>query len=262
MLQEVISKCQKPIVRICKILACIFYVCLLLLLSTTFDVYFSLWNAISFATIFIALPFLVFICLRKIRGIRWYILSSVIVSVPFLILIYCNGLVYVNNNFETYLSDDTDFVKNSESVLPSKNSLREEQIVFFEYLSYLDKDFEMYRFAVNYEDMTFNEEKERLQTQYDENTSKMFEKNTALSDDDFYFDGVRYSCYTFCINGIDFAMAYNLCEETNTISYIFFKDRACLSTMDAGVALQIFYKDGQFGSSKHAVSKVWSYSKY
>lgn len=256
MLQKTVDKYHKQKLRSCKVFVCVLCVCLLLLMALTFDIYFSLWNVISFVVLFVGLPFLLFLLFRKNEGIKWYILVAILVSLPFLTLIYCSNLLLVNNNFDTYLADDSKFANAAETVLPSKDSLSEKQILFFEHMYYLDKEYEMYRFSVRYTGRAFDEEKERLQAQYETNASKSFVTNPDFSDDDFFFDGVRYSCYTFFTDGADYAMAYDVCEETNTVSYIFFTDRICLSTMSAGATLQFFYEDTQYGSAKHIVSEV------
>lgn len=256
MLQRIIDKYHKQRLRFCKIFICALCVCLLLLLALTFDIYFSLWNAISFALLFIGLPILLFVCLRKNEDVKWYVLVSILVSIPLLVWIYCSNLLCVNSNFDTYLAGDAKFVNAAETVLPSKNLAQKEQVLFFEHLYYLDGEFEMYRLAVNYSDADFEEEKERLQTQYRANTIEVTSANLTPYKDDFFFDGARYSCYTFFHDKTDYAMAYHLCEETSTISYIFFTDRICLSTMTAGATLRFFYEDTQYGSAMHFVREA------
>lgn len=256
MLKKTIDKYHKQKIRSRKVFVCVLCVCLLLLLALTFDIYFSLWNVISFVILFVGLPFLFFLRFRKNEGIKWYVLVSILVSIPFLVLIYCNNLLLVNNNFDTYLTGDSKFVNAAETVLPSKDSLSERQILFFEHLYCLDKEYELYRFAVRYTGRAFDEEKGRLQEQYETNARKFFVTNPDFSDDDFFFDGARYSCYTFSADGAYYAMAYDCCEETNTVSYIFFTDRYGLSSMDAGSALHYFYIDVQYDGSKHIVSEV------
>ena len=181
----------------------------------------------------------------------------VMVLVGVIVFFFCSKLIYINNNFEKWSSNDSEFKKISESVLPNNDSLQEEQILFSEYSFDFEKTFEMYRLAVCYSYTDFNQEKERLQRQYHENASMMHSNDPNVSDDDFYFDGIRYYCYTFHANGMDYAIAYALSEESNTVSYIFFKDEYGLPTMNAGAALQTFYNHGFFlKSSKHIVIGV------
>ena len=184
-------------------------------------------------------------------------LTIILLSGIAITLSSCGSLIYANNDFESYSPADSEFKKISETVLPNTDSLQDGQILFSEYSFELEKTFEIYRLAVRYSDADFNQEKERLQKQYHENASRTYSNDPNVSDDDFYFDGVRYYCYTFFTNGIDYAMAYVLSEEVNTVSYIFFKDEYGLPTMHAGAALEIFYANGLFlKSSKHIVSPV------
>ena len=185
------------------------------------------------------------------------LIMIILVGIIMMMFSSCGRLICVNNDFEAYSSDESEFKKIAETVLPNNDFLQEEQILFWEYSFDFEKTFEIYRFAVCYNDTDFNQEKERLQKQYNENASRTYSNNPNVSDDDFYFDGVRYYCYTFYTNGMDYAMAYVLSEEVNTVSYIFFKDEYGLPTMHAGAALSLFYTDGNFQkSSKHIVSEV------
>ena len=193
---------------------------------------------------------------------RKLLVSKVLITVILVCIImsffFCGKLICVNNDFEAYSSDESEFKKIAETVLPNNDFLQEEQILFWEYSFDLKKTFEIYRFAVCYNDTDFNQEKERLQKQYNENASRTYSNSSNVSDDDFYFDGVRYYCYTFYTNGMDYAMAYVLSEEVNTVSYIFFKDEYGLTTMHAGAALSMFYTDRYFQKSpKHIVSEVF-----
>lgn len=181
----------------------------------------------------------------------------VMVLVGVIVSFFCGKLIYVNNDFEKWSSDDSEFKKISETVLPNNNFLQEEQILVSEYSFDFEKTFEMYRLTVCYSYADFNQEKERLQRQYHENASMTHSNDPTVSDDDFCFDGTRYYCYTFYANGMDYAIAYALSEESNTVSYIFFKDEYGLPTMNASGALQTFYDSGFFlKTSKHIVSEV------
>ena len=181
----------------------------------------------------------------------------VTVLVGVIVFFFCGKLIYVNNDFEKWSSNDSEFKKISETVLPNNDFLQEEQILVSEYAFDFEKTFEIYRLAVCYSDTDFNQEKERLQRQYHENANMTHSDDSTVSDDDFYFDGTRYYCYTFYANGMDYAIAYALSEELNTVSYIFFKDEYGLPTMNASGALQTFYDNGFFlKSSKHSVSEI------
>ncbi len=219
-----------------KIILCVLFICLPFL-SITFEIRWSFWNVAAFVLIFGILPFsAIFICLKAKKWGRWCISIYTVLLALLLALVYCNGLFFINHDFETYLKEETSFSKNAATVMPSRSTLENAQVLFFEHTAAAIGDFEMYKISVKYEESIFNTESQKLLTQYEANSTK-------IPDHNFYFDGTKYLCYTFIEDHTVYAMAYSSCEETLTISYIFFKHEVCLPSMSAGDALYCVYGD-------------------
>lgn len=220
----------------------IFVVCFPIL-ALTFEPKWSFWNIVAYVLIFGILPLIAFISLKGKKGYVFYIILFAIILLLFLSLVYYNNLIFVESDAESYLSEETHFTAVADTVMPSKKLIQNAQILYFEHTKYANHKFEMYQMVVKYNEDDYKLQSAILETEYSRNLSNIHTNDKNSSDHDFYFDGVRYSCYTLFSGGRDYAMAYNLCRETSTISYIFFTERDCLSSMYAGHALRIALKD-------------------
>ncbi len=160
-----------------------------------------------------------------------------LVVLIFLIMITsgCASKEQVSCDFDAYLSGNTDFERKIEAVMPSKNELADSKIIYYVYYD-------------NGEDIsTFANSMIRLTVAYsDEDLQKAIQKIEELTEEyyddvmggQFYYNGTLYKGFQFYDNGYC-ALAYHICSDSNTISYIAF---ACdnLTYMDVGGALSLF----------------------
>ena len=220
----------------------VFVVCFPIL-AFTFEPEWSFWNVISYILIFGILPLITFISLKGKKGYVLYIILFAITLGIVLPFVYYNNLIFIENDVDSYLSEKTYFTSVADNVMPSKNLIKNANVVYFEHTRFANSRFEMYQMIVKYNEDDYNSQSAILKTEYGRNLSNIHTDNKSISDHDFYFDGIRYSCYTLFSGGRDYAMAYNLCSETRTVSYIFFTEKDCLPSMYAGHALRIVVKD-------------------
>ena len=208
-----------------------------LLLVLYYKAPWDILQIILYILFFIIFPIIVFMFFRKNENIRKPLLICVIILLLFSVFIFFGRVgIILDNNFENYLIRDTDFEKAAATVMPTKQSLSNATIVFYEYEK-ISSDDQIIRLSVAYSEEEFNKSKLEIEEQY----KKMTQNMNNPHEDDFYFDGIRYYCFTFYDNGYC-AMAYHICPETRTISYLFCKNFD-LQTMTVEAALTSSYSD-------------------
>lgn len=242
------TKCRKKTgIGFVKFLLCTISICLLLLGALSFEKWFVFWNVFSYVLIFVGLPLLLLICFRKHENMRGSILICILVSLPFLILIYITGSYSIDKNYEDYLSGDSKFVNSAKLVMPDQDQLQDTKIVYYEHIASLDRRTEIYRLGIRYEEESYLAEKERLQTQYQEK---------AIYDmEDFYFDADRYYCYR--MRAHDSAIAYSYCDETRTVSYIFFTYPQLMSCAPDDALTHLYERTNSPVFSGHTITPVY-----
>ena len=168
------------------------------------------------------------------RGFLKLVLSLLMISL-IIIVSGCTNKEQVNCNFDTYLSGNTDFEKKVATVMPSKNELADSKIIYYVY--YIDGDDisnfanSMIRLTVEYSDDNFLKAIQKI-----EELSKEYYNDVMGGQ--FYYNGVLYRGFQIYNNGY-YALAYHICSNSSTISYIVFE---CdnLTYMDVGSALSLF----------------------
>lgn len=196
------------------------------------DVYVS----IVYFLLFVAVPIVVLILFRKNREIRVQLSISVIVLVFVSISLYvidASSESFVKYDFELYLSDNTEFEKNAATVMPSKLFLENTQVTYYEHRK---GDDEMLRLSVRYDEKDFLIAKSQAEEQY----LSSHEKERSA----FYLDGELYFCYVFYRDGDYYAMAYHVCTDTKTISYMLYQcnDFSSMATNDV---IKIYFGDNR-----------------
>ena len=141
----------------------------------------------------------------------------------------------VTYNFDTYQSESTDFNKNISTVLPPKEDLKDQRIVFYLFYDNGKTDessaASMIRMTVEYTDTDFVNAASEIEEQY-------LKYQSPSTSSRFYYDGVLYNGFMFTDNGYC-AVAYHICQDSKTISYIAF-DCWDLQFMDVESALKHF----------------------
>lgn len=172
-------------------------------------------NMLIYFLIFVFLPVITFFVHKKNKDIRLYLLICVIILVLISTVLYFLSLStenFVKYDFETYLNKGTSFEQGASDVMPSKQSLENAQITFYQHTKHNDK--ETLRMSAVYSEQDFLEAKQKMDQQYQEHDIR----------EAFYLDGLLYNCFVLYVNGETYALAYNICSDSLTISYIFDKD--------------------------------------
>lgn len=175
------------------------------------------------------LPMIIAFLCRKQKGIRWHILLCAVVVIIGTFNIYTDIDNYVSYNSNDYLTIDSNFDLTAAKYLPSRERLTNSSIIYFERNDYGNGDHQMYRITAKYDSSIFNIEHNRLQKMYDSATVNELHPE----ENNFYLDGQFYKCF---VSG-HYAVAFHICKESCTISYLFFRDDINLSSMTAGDAL-------------------------
>ena len=118
-------------------------------------------------------------------------------------------------NFDTYLTANSSFEKNIVTVLPSKEDLTDSKILYYMYCENETFKNKMLHLTVEYSDEDFTNAVQKMQnyweTHYDESAGKPF-----------YYNGILYDGFAFHNHGDYCGIAYHVCTDLNTISYIAF----------------------------------------
>lgn len=138
---------------------------------------------------------------------------------------------WVHYDFNGYLNEGTAFEENIKSILPSKEDLSEEKVVY--YLHYNDKAiFEstadsLLQLTVEYSEEGF----EKAQATLEKHMAAFCESTEGES---FFYNGVLFRGFMFYDQRYC-AVVYHLCPGTKTISYIAFscEELSYLSIEDA-----------------------------
>lgn len=135
-------------------------------------------------------------------------------------------------DFENYLSDGTEFSKTASTVMPSKQELADAKILYCFYEKHgKDNDIlgihtRMLCLTVKYSDEKFQSESLRLEALNEEHDGGMSSQ--------FYLNGIFYKGFEYEYEN---GLAYHICSDTNTISYIAFRTQD-LQYMEVKYALE------------------------
>ena len=123
----------------------------------------------------------------------------------------------VTYNFDTYLTENSSFEKNIATVLPSKEDLANTKILYYIYCQNETLTFEnkMLHLTVEYSDENFAKALQTMQTNWETHYYESAGKP-------FYYNGIRYDGFAFYNHGDFCGIAYHVCTDSNTISYIAF----------------------------------------
>ena len=137
-----------------------------LLLVLYYKAPWDILQIILYILFFIIFPIIVFMFFRKNENIRKPLLICVIILLLFSVFIFFGRVgIILDNNFENYLIRDTDFEKAAATVMPTKQSLSNATIVFYEYEK-ISSDDQIIRLSVAYSEEEFNKSKLEIEEQY------------------------------------------------------------------------------------------------
>ena len=181
----------------------------------------------------------------KDKYIKWYALASLIIIISCTVYICVQSVNPKNfdrNDFDTYLKNGTDFEVKASGVMPSRASLEDTLIVFYEFSHYSDK---MLRLTAIYSQDDFADAKAALKAQIEKKGDCCFET--------FYLDGELYQSYMFYDGGSAYAMAYSIDADERKISYMLYEGEN-LQYMTIADALSLY-------CGEHRIHFVLSYCK-
>lgn len=209
---------------------------LVLLCANSFQKEFSLISCIIYFLFFVGFPFLFFSLFIKAKSARIYLLVCLVVVILVTPYLYYRNTVIINNNINSYLSESNDYNNQATVFLPYKEEVVSNAI-FYEHRRELDMQHEMTRISVQYTSDDFANAKSKIDeiNQNSENLYTFYEK------EQFKYSGILFDGFTFYDSGY-YTFVVNCCDETQTISYMFFRD-ANLEYMSAELALKIYYGD-------------------
>ena len=208
---------------------------IIIFLSITYTKQWGIWNCIFFFLLCAIIPIGTTIILFKNKKRFWVYLIVILLIVIFCSDYYLSNSVKIEDNFETYLSQDDDFVKNAKLVMPAQETLNNNCVVFYNYIK--KEDMKVYFLTVRYEDDDFLYEKDRLAVLDHRYIEKV--ALTYINRDDFFWDGKLYHGMVYNNNGY-YSIAYHICDD-NTVSYIFLKYDLFLQTMTMGQTLSCIF---------------------
>ena len=149
----------------------------------------------------------------------------------------------VSYDFDMYLKNGTYFEETASMVMPSKDSLNNAEIVFYEFQHYSDK---ILRLIVNYQENDFSLAQKKLNEQHNELKSPLYVKIPLY--EKFYFEDRLYCCYIFYNYHNDnlksYAIAYSISADEKSISYILYESFD-LQFMNASDALSLYYGENK-----------------
>lgn len=159
------------------------------------------------------------------------------------VLCGCENKEIISYNFETYLSGDSGFEKKFLTIMPTKNELADSKIIYYSYYNNGKDSFTfengMIRLTVKYSNDKLVNESQRLEG--------LYEANDSVMNGQFYYNGILYKAFGFYDDAYeDGALAYHICSDSSTISYIAFTcyDLAYMSVESAlSIFPQIPYED-------------------
>lgn len=123
----------------------------------------------------------------------------------------------ISYDLHTYLSCNTNFEKKASVVLPSKKDIEDSKTVYYALYDDSGASFQegMLRLTVEYSNERLLNESNRLK--------ELFETKSIGMAGSFYYDGILYNSFQYQAFESDIgycALAYHICSNSNTISYI------------------------------------------
>lgn len=134
----------------------------------------------------------------------------------------------VNYNFDTYLTANSSFEKNIATVMPSKEDLINTKVLYYIYYNGDNEGIfrnTMLRLTVEYSDEDFAKAVQTMKVHWESHHGMQF-----------YYNGILYDGFMFHNHGDYCGIAYHICTDLNTISYIAFVNDE-LSYMNVADAL-------------------------
>ncbi len=201
----------------------------------------SMWNCVLYLVLCVIIPVVVVIFLFKENKLFYLYLILIL-----FIIVYCLGYYFeysfkTEEKIEMYLSQDSDFENNAEIVMPTQEILSDNNIVFYNYIE--KKDTQLYFLTVQYKNNDFMYEKERMENLNYWYTSQF--DPAYMGEDIFFLDGKLYSGMVYYHNDY-YSIAFHICSDDNTVSYIFLKNNSYLQTMTMGQTLSLIFHNRVF----------------
>lgn len=171
----------------------------------------------------------------------------------------CSVKEQITYDFSTYLSGNSDFENDAALVLPSKDDLINAEVLYYMYYynvtldhiyDSLSDERRMIQLTVKYPDEDFEDAVSSIEQKSE------FYYSKAMSSQ-FYYKDLFYNGFEFHNNDYC-ACAYNICSDTNTISYIVF---ACNELSFMNVASSLKYSN-IIDSDDILVSREWGEKKH
>lgn len=122
---------------------------------------------------------------------------------------------YYEYSADTYLTGDTPFENVARQTLPSISELKTAEVTYYEHVKQSNN--ERMHISVVYTDEDFDIAKQKIDEQYQK-------KEYWVLHGSFCFDGIPYKAYMFYVDEGRYIMAYHICSDSNSISYVLSED--------------------------------------
>ena len=237
MLKKGYIKSSKFLCHIMASLAALFIGCLILYcVRALSNGYFTTNEAIMFLVSFVVLSMCLLLVLWKFKPFFWYFMI-VIVAVVVLCAFWCyHSVITTDDNFENYLKEETGFNVVARMALPPRDTLKQSDDRDVEYVYTKKNDgFEAIELRIMCTEENYLQTCGNLEDNITANIGNIQSKVQYIADAVCNLRQHSFNGYSFCIDGIYYALIYNACSDANTITILFFtnSELAFMNVQDA-----------------------------